>query len=269
MKIEAASSNRLLFSDSRFCPPKDTFPNAEPSCDGKLVIYGAQVLTDLSSFCLLIFQKGTYCPPDQVNFLQRRGGNILWLSKDIRKQTIFGVKNDNTNSNSRRNSGSSAADDQLESQAYIAQQLLNSSLHDDDEDDGFLYTASSTQSLLSGTRQSASNHTSLPTQFPKLLQFLSSTPSSLTLANRSLYVSFSLSAIQDMASPGMSFRSPQGFTSEETLLLCRQSGVDSNVRILFFFLDCLIELPFRYISLILMALIQQLKSHVLVVLLLK
>jgi hypothetical protein len=56
MKIEAASANRLLFSDSRFCPPKDSFSFHEPSCDGKLVIYGAQVLhlPSLRPFALLL-----------------------------------------------------------------------------------------------------------------------------------------------------------------------------------------------------------------------
>lgn len=43
MKIEAASANRLLLSDSRFCPPRESYTIHEPSCEGKLVIYGAQV----------------------------------------------------------------------------------------------------------------------------------------------------------------------------------------------------------------------------------
>ena len=222
MKIEAASANRLLFSDSRFCPPKDSFSSYEPSCDGKLVIYGAQVC--LYALSAPSHQQGTYCSPEHVNFLHRRGGHIIWLSRDIRQQTIFGWKDND--SCSRRTSDSSVADDLLETQA-AAQSLLNSSFNEDD-DDVNLFTASSTQSIL--TRQSETKHSlSVPSQFPKLLQYLSSTPMSLTLSSRSLYVSFTLSAIQDMASPGMSVRSPQGFTSEEALVLCRQSGIDSNV----------------------------------------
>lgn len=159
-----------------------------------------------------------------MNFLHRRGGHIIWLSRDIRQQTIFGWKDNDPSS--RRTSDSSVADDYLETQA-AAQSLLNSSYNEDD-DDVNLFTASSTQSIL--TRQSETKHSlSVPSQFPKLLQYLSSTPMSLTLSSRSLYVSFSLCAIQDMASPGMSVRSPQGFTSEEALVLCRQSGIDSNV----------------------------------------
>jgi hypothetical protein len=159
-----------------------------------------------------------------VNFLQKRGGHIVWLSRDIRQQTIFGLKDNDPNS--RRTSDSSVVDDPFDTQTAV-QNLLNSSFHEDDEDVN-LFTASSTQSVL--TRQSEPKHTlSVPSHFPKLLQYLSSTPMSLTLSSRSLYVSFSLSSIQDMASPGMSVRSPQGFTSEEALLLCRQSGIDSNV----------------------------------------
>jgi hypothetical protein len=46
-KVEVASTNRLLLNDARFCPPKDTSANGtgyyEPHCEGRFVIYGAQV----------------------------------------------------------------------------------------------------------------------------------------------------------------------------------------------------------------------------------
>jgi hypothetical protein len=46
-KVEVASTNRLLLNDARFCPPRDTSANAtgyyEPNCDGRFVVYGAQV----------------------------------------------------------------------------------------------------------------------------------------------------------------------------------------------------------------------------------
>jgi hypothetical protein len=215
-------------------------------------LYLSVSLTVALTVSVLTLLQGTYCSPEHVSYVQRRGGHIVWLSKDIRKQNIYGTKS--SASTSRRTSDSSAADDLFETQT-AAQNLLNSSFNEDDEqeeDINFL-TGSSNQSLLINTTtttnttrpqhsSSSFSHTtsmpspsntlfSVPSHFPKLLQTLSTTPSSLTLLNRSLYVSFSLSSIQDMACPGMSLRSPQGFTSEEALLLCRQSGIDQNVSI--------------------------------------
>lgn len=217
MKIEAASANRLLLSDSRFCPPRESYTVHEPSCEGKLVIYGAQ---------------GAYCSPEHVNFLQKRGGHIIWLSKDIRRQSLFGIEKAN-DPTSRRTSDSSAADENTDTQQIAAKQFLNSSYNEEEEDENNFFTATSTQSIL--TRQSLPSipysSQNIPVQFPKLLQYMSSTPMSVSLVNRPIYVSFSLYSMQDLASPGMSLRSPQGFTSEEAMILCRQSGLDSNVHI--------------------------------------
>lgn len=152
------------------------------------------------------------------------------MSKDIRRQSIFGVERAN-DPTSRRTSDSSAADENNDTQQAAAKQFLNSSYNEEDEDENNFFTATSTQSIL--TRQSIpstpySSH-NIPVQFPKLLQYMSTSPLSVSLVNRPIYVSFSLYSMQDLASPGMSLRSPQGFTSEEAMILCRQSGLDSNV----------------------------------------
>ena len=66
---------RQLLEDARFCPPRSGLSNH--SCDGRLVIFGAQ---------------GALCPMDHANFVTQHGGKVVWLSKDLRQpQAIFGA----------------------------------------------------------------------------------------------------------------------------------------------------------------------------------
>ena len=58
---------RQLLEDARFCPPRSGLSNH--SCDGRLVIFGAQ---------------GALCPMDHANFVTQHGGKVVWLSKDLR-----------------------------------------------------------------------------------------------------------------------------------------------------------------------------------------
>lgn len=51
-KIESASSTRLLLSDTRFCTAKED--GSEPSCDGKLVLFGLQVSDLVRSLVIII-----------------------------------------------------------------------------------------------------------------------------------------------------------------------------------------------------------------------
>eukprot|EP00604_Paraphysomonas_vestita_P000040 CAMPEP_0174826140 /NCGR_PEP_ID=MMETSP1107-20130205/43560_1 /TAXON_ID=36770 /ORGANISM="Paraphysomonas vestita, Strain GFlagA" /LENGTH=475 /DNA_ID=CAMNT_0016058651 /DNA_START=694 /DNA_END=2121 /DNA_ORIENTATION=+ len=239
-KIEVASTNRLLLSDTRFCPAKDTTSNGmgyfEPHCEGRFVIYGAQ---------------GTLCLPDAVNFVQHRGGHVVWLTKDIRAHDVT------RHSRSHYSSSSSVVSDDQENTQQAVQQFLNSFGDEiDTADENFpsappLSSASlspfntgghlpqlqrppSESSVHSSIASMASfnSHsglppiTSVPLPFSRLLKHLSR-PSS----RRPILVSFSLQAMNNASCPGVYIRSPNGLTVEEALEVCSASGSDSNVQI--------------------------------------
>ena len=64
---------RQLLEDGRFLSLSNRSSDGRPSCEGRLVQFGAQ---------------GAMCPADQAQFVTERGGRIIWLSKDLRPSIL-------------------------------------------------------------------------------------------------------------------------------------------------------------------------------------
>lgn len=65
----ASRMNTRLLEDSRFCQLRSTNA-AFPSCEGRFVLFGAQ---------------GSQCSKDETKYIEARGGNVVWLNKDLRR----------------------------------------------------------------------------------------------------------------------------------------------------------------------------------------
>jgi len=82
-------SYRQLLEDNRFCPAR--IESSGSSCDGRLVVFGAQ---------------GGLCSSDHTKYITEKGGRIIWLSKDLRHASKpCDEQNSNTFKNVQKYSG--------------------------------------------------------------------------------------------------------------------------------------------------------------------
>eukprot|EP00602_Paraphysomonas_sp_CaronLab_P005227 CAMPEP_0185037454 /NCGR_PEP_ID=MMETSP1103-20130426/31911_1 /TAXON_ID=36769 /ORGANISM="Paraphysomonas bandaiensis, Strain Caron Lab Isolate" /LENGTH=700 /DNA_ID=CAMNT_0027575435 /DNA_START=22 /DNA_END=2124 /DNA_ORIENTATION=- len=223
-KIEAACATRLLLSDTRFCPPKDGL-RSEPWCDGKFIAYAAQ---------------GAYCSQEHVDFVHRRGGSVLWLTKDIRgRDSLRGLARSDSITTHSDCSEEGSISGHVYSQHQLNQDLVHMCLNANSEDDGDLPPGfsrpttmkdisptsrySGVPSVYSGPSSRCMGSTPV-SPFPELIRSLTG-PSS----NRPVYVSFSMHAMSSAACPGRSCLTSSGLSADETLDMCLALGCDPNV----------------------------------------
>lgn len=183
-KIQAASASRLLLSDTRFCPPREGLMS-EPWCDGKFVHIAAQ---------------GSMCSAEDVNFVEQRGGKIVWLSKDIRNVNPFSMS----------------------SPAEI------------DGQSGQLVKHGSSTEL----PPAKSHHVATPNcpschSADRLANVMEPLLCQLKGVSRKrpIYVSLHLEALHDSVVSGVATRSYDGLSAQEALHLCQMVGADENVAV--------------------------------------
>jgi arginase family enzyme len=194
-KIQANTASRLLLSDTRFCPPREGLMS-EPWCDGKFVHVAAQ---------------GTLCTPEEVRFVEDRGGKILWLSKDIRQVNPFSLPSP----------GSLMADESAEEGQIVKHgssrpttPALGSS---------GISVSSSSSSPFCPCCHSADR---LQTLLLPVLSHLKGTS-----RKRPIYMSLHLESLHDTVLSGVSSRSYDGLSAQEATQVCLLAGADDNVAI--------------------------------------
>jgi hypothetical protein len=195
--------------------------------------------------------------PEAVNFIQHRGGHIIWLTKDIRSHDITRHSRAERNIDRHYSSSSSVVSEDPENAQLAVQQFLNSFGDEVDREstgaDDIMGVPLSSSSLApfapppnlpqlhkppseSSIPSSIASYSSanfglppapVPLPFSKLLRHLSRP--SLT---RPIFVSFSLQAMNTASCPGVYVRSSNGLTVEEALEICSASGSDPNVSLL-------------------------------------
>jgi len=179
-KIQATSASRLLLSDTRFCPPREGLMS-EPWCDGKFVHIAAQ---------------GSQCSVEDVNFVEQRGGKIVWLSKDIREVNPF-------------------------------------TLLAPTEEDGQLVKHGSCTELPPVPTAHHATAPHCPSCHPadRLAKLMKPMLSQLKGVSRKrpIYVSLHLEAVHDSVVSGVSTRSYDGLSAQEASQLCQIVGMDENV----------------------------------------
>jgi arginase family enzyme len=188
-KIQATSASRLLLSDTRFCPPREGLMS-EPWCDGKFVHIAAQ---------------GSLCSAEDVNFVEERGGKIVWLSKDIRQVNPFTLS-----SLASATNGKEQCDQLVKHGSELPPALSSSSL--------FQFTGQHCPSCHPADR--------LATLLEPVLSQLKGTS-----RKRPIYVSLHMEAIHDTIVSGVSSRSYDGLSSQEATQVCLMAGADDNVAV--------------------------------------
>ena len=189
-RIQATSASRLLLSDTRFCPPREGLMS-EPWCEGKFIQVAAQ---------------GSQCSTEDVRFVEERGGQIVWLSKDIRQMNPF---------------ASPSLTEAEEPQGQLVKQGTHM--------DPLSSSPSLSSSLCSFSPPGCpSCHSS-----SRLTSLLAPLLTHLKGASRKrpIYISLHMEALHDSLLPGVSSRFYAGLSSQEASVLCHLAGTDENVAI--------------------------------------